>query len=121
MNEEKYNPEIHCCRYWYKDFCECVKDSMKIAKKKSRDRNVNGTLNFLKKNNIDFIEGKVPNVVIINPKPITHHYHLKKKTTSLNVGLMVVENGTHLVNKNLQISFLKINANAIVKWRFNAF
>jgi len=79
MNEEKYNPEIHCCRYWYKDFCECVKDSMKIAKKKSRDKNINGTLNFLKKNNIDFIESKVPNIVIINPKTDNVSLSLKKE------------------------------------------
>tara|TARA_R110000851_G_scaffold561_1_gene1925 strand:+ start:407 stop:733 length:327 start_codon:yes stop_codon:yes gene_type:complete len=79
MNEEKYNPQTHCCRYWYKDFCECVKDSMKAAKIKSRDRGVNSVLNFLKKNNIDFIESKVLNIVIINPKTDNVFLSLKKE------------------------------------------
>ena len=74
-DNEKYNPKIHCCRYWYKDFCECTKK----AKKESMDRNVNGTLYFLKKNKIDYIESKIPNVVIINPKSDRAFLSLKKE------------------------------------------
>jgi len=76
---EEYNPEIHCCYRWYKDYCECVKAKMKEEKKKSRDKNVNGTLNFLKKNKIDFIESKTPNVVIINPETDNVFLSLKIK------------------------------------------
>lgn len=78
-NMEEYNPEIHCCKYWRSDFCECVKASMRAAKKKSRDRNVNGTLNFLKKNKIQFIESKTQNIVIINPQTDNVFLSLKKE------------------------------------------
>ena len=30
--EEKYNPEKHCCRKWWKDFCDCVKKNDSIDK-----------------------------------------------------------------------------------------
>lgn len=78
-NEKKYNPEIHCCRYWYKDFCECSKNYLERVKKKSNDRNINDTLNFLRKNNIEFIKSKVPNIVIINPKTDKVFLSLKKE------------------------------------------
>jgi hypothetical protein len=33
LTTEKYNPKHHCCKYWYKDFCECVKKSMSDYRK----------------------------------------------------------------------------------------
>jgi len=79
MIQEEYNPEKHCCRYWWKDFCECVKTSMKEFKKKSRDKKVNYTLSFLKNNNIDYVESKTPNIVIINPKSDNVFLSLKQE------------------------------------------
>jgi hypothetical protein len=79
METEEYNPKIHCCREWHKDYCECVKSSMKERKKRSRDRNVNGTLIFLKKNKINFTQSKVPNVLIINPNTDNVSLSLKKE------------------------------------------
>ena len=66
------------CTNHNKDYCECVKKSFKESKKKSRDRNVNGTLTFLKKNNIFFEEGKTMNTVIVNPKTDNLLVSLKK-------------------------------------------
>lgn len=80
---EKYDPEKHCCEYWYKDFCECVNRELREAKKKSRDKNVNDTLEFLEKNKIDFIESKTPNIVIINPETDNVFLSLKKENNLL--------------------------------------
>ena len=41
---EQYNPEIHCCRDWSKDYCECVKEKMKLAKRKSQSQRLRNVL-----------------------------------------------------------------------------
>ena len=51
--------EKNQCLYPNKDYCECVKKSLKQSKKNSRDRNVNGTQTFLKKNNIKYIDFEI--------------------------------------------------------------
>ncbi len=66
------------CTHPDKDYCECLKKSLKQSKKKSRDRNVNGTLTFLKKNKIFFKEGKITNTVIVNPETDNIFLSLKK-------------------------------------------
>jgi hypothetical protein len=58
---EKYNPEKHCCEYWYKDFCDCYKASVKEA----RDRNVDGTIDVLIDNNIEFALTATENIVFV--------------------------------------------------------
>lgn len=70
--------EKNKCLYPDKDYCECVKKSLKQSKKNSRDRNVNGTLTFLKKNNVLFEEGKITNTVIVNPETDNIFLSLKK-------------------------------------------
>lgn len=82
MVQEKYDPEKHCCDRWYKDYCTCVKEEIKESRKKSRDRNVNATLKFLKKNQIEFVESKINNVVVVNPET-DHTYVSLKKIGSL--------------------------------------
>jgi hypothetical protein len=47
----------------HRDFCECVGGAMREAKKKSRDRKVNGSLTFFKKNKIPYEKTKTENVV----------------------------------------------------------
>ena len=80
MSEIKYNPKIHCCPKWYKDFCKCSSSAFRAAKKNSRDKNVEGTIKILKDNNIKFIESKSKNVVILNPE--TDNVHLSLKRTN---------------------------------------
>lgn len=75
----EYDPNKHCCKYWWKDFCECVKESMKEKKKRSRDTNVNSTLQLLNKNNIEYIESETPNMVIVNPDSDKAFLSLKKR------------------------------------------
>jgi len=75
MEKIEYNPEIHCCKNWYKDFCDCIVE----GRKKHRDENVNNTLNFLKKYNIPFTESKIMNVVIINPETDNVFLSLKRE------------------------------------------
>lgn len=65
-------------RNCHKDFCDCVVEGMKLSRKRSRDRNVNGTLTFLKKNKITFIDSKIQNVVVVNPKTDNILLSLKK-------------------------------------------
>ena len=72
---EEYNPKLHCCRYWFKDFCECIKEN----KKKSRDENVNGSLTFLEKNNIEYIDSQTANIVIINNQSDKAFLSLKRQ------------------------------------------
>jgi hypothetical protein len=73
-----YDPKIHCCPRWQDDYCYCVKNALREIKSNSRDRNVNATLNFLKKNKINFVESKTENVVIINPDSDYVFLSLKK-------------------------------------------
>jgi hypothetical protein len=56
---------------------------MKEQKKKPRNRNFNGTLSFLKKNNIQYIESKMPNIVIVNPTTDNVFLSLKKEDNLL--------------------------------------
>ena len=48
----------------HSDFCECVSSYMREARKKSRDRKVNGSLTFFKKNKIPYETTKTENIVI---------------------------------------------------------
>jgi hypothetical protein len=66
--KEQYNPEIHCCRDWSKDYCECVKEKTKRAKRKARNKAVRTTLNLLERNNIPYERTKTENVVQLYPK-----------------------------------------------------
>ena len=77
--------EKNKCLHPDKDYCECVKKSFKQSKKNSRDRNVNGTLTFLKKNNIFFKEGKIANTVIVNPETDNIFLSLKKVDNMLKL------------------------------------
>jgi hypothetical protein len=65
---------------FYKDFCSCGSLSSALAeyREKQRIRNVNGTINFLKKNKIVFNETKLPNVVEIPKKDVSIILSLKK-------------------------------------------
>lgn len=78
IDTEEYNPKIHCCEYWYKDFCTCIKDSMKEYRARKKSRNINGTLRFLKKNKIKYHESNIPNIIIINPETDYVNVSLKK-------------------------------------------
>ena len=78
-SEEEYNPEIHCCDKWYKDYCQCSKEYVKEL----RNKNVNSTVDFLKDNNIEFVKSKVSNVVIVNPNTDNVHLSLKRTTKGL--------------------------------------
>lgn len=61
MEREKYNPEKHCCRYWYKDFCDCITEKMAEIKYD----NINGTESMLKKYKVSYRDSNVSNVVVI--------------------------------------------------------
>ena len=58
---EKYknDPYADC----HKDFCRCVATAMAEAKKRSRDRKVKASINFLTKNKIPFKLTEVENIV----------------------------------------------------------
>jgi hypothetical protein len=58
---EKYkdDPYADC----HKDFCRCVVEAMKIARKNKRDRAVKASINFLVKNKIPFKPTKTENIV----------------------------------------------------------
>lgn len=64
-NKVEYDPNIHCCRDWDKDFCECVKASFAKYRKDVRDARVEATLKFLETHNIPYKPSKTQNVVII--------------------------------------------------------
>lgn len=49
------------CDAPHNDFCECVKNSLK----ESKDKKINETLLFLKKNNILYQSSKIPNIIQI--------------------------------------------------------
>ena len=84
MNEiEEYNPEIHCCETWYKDFCECVKKGMRKYRKEKRDKNVEKTKKILNKNNIPFACSKTPNVVVLNCNNEKIYLSLKRVNNKL--------------------------------------
>jgi hypothetical protein len=58
--EEKYNPEKHCCKKWWKDFCDCVKNG-----KHQKEYDV---LAFLNENNIEYQKTQNQNFVTISHK-----------------------------------------------------
>ena len=78
MIEEEYNPEIHCCPYWYKDICDCVSRRLKAARKRKNTRNVNSTTKFLNENNINYKPSNTYNVVIVNPDTDNIYLSLKQ-------------------------------------------
>jgi len=61
--DEAYNPDKHCCKWWYKDYCECVKAANKQYRKDCRDKAVNMTEKWLIKNRVNFQPTSIPNVV----------------------------------------------------------
>ena len=69
---EEYNPNKHCCRYWYKDFCDCMKDNRNGI----NDKLVSNTLEFLQKNNIEYTNSNVDNIVVIPLKNKNLHLSL---------------------------------------------
>lgn len=62
MRDDIYNPQIHCCKYWYKDFCDCVK----VRAKEVKETNVQHTFDLLNKIDVNFYYSNVPNIVEIN-------------------------------------------------------
>ena len=85
MENEKYNPAIHCCPYWYKDFCDCVKEDFKQYRKDQRDRSVTSMYGFLERHKVQYKHTATENIVLVNyesPTPIylslkTKHQKLK--------------------------------------------
>ncbi len=55
MENEKYNPEIHCCRYWYKDFCECVKN----GRSQQRIERLETAIDIFEANNIEYEKSNI--------------------------------------------------------------
>lgn len=64
----------------HKDFCECVKASMKDYKKISRDRKVTASINFFTKNKIPYTETGVDNIVTTEYWGVKYYVSLKKFT-----------------------------------------
>lgn len=81
MQTESLLPKVNDCRNCHQDFCECLKAHMK----EKRDKNVERTLAFLKKNNIEYIESKTSNVVNVNPDSDNILLSLKRKNNLFKV------------------------------------
>lgn len=73
------NKENKDCMNCEKDWCECFKAHIKKVKKQWRDKNVIETLSLLNENNIEFVESKMSNIVILNPETDKVFLSLKKK------------------------------------------
>ena len=72
---EEYDPLKHCCRRWYKDFCDCFKESRALGKQMQ----VSEGENFLNKNNIKYTETNISNIVKVNLHPKNIYVSLKVK------------------------------------------
>jgi hypothetical protein len=62
--DAEYNPRIHCCPRYWKDFCDCVTE----FRKQEKEAQVNFGLDFLKSNNIEFEYSNVPNIVKVTSR-----------------------------------------------------
>lgn len=82
---EKYNPEIHCCEYWYKDICKCVSKTLKDWKTESRDKAVKRTIKFLESCGCKYHKSKVENVVYIDIEYGRISISLKSPLTELKI------------------------------------
>ena len=50
MENEVYDPKKHCCQYWYKDFCECVKN----GRLQQRQQRLETAIDIFEANNIKY-------------------------------------------------------------------
>jgi len=74
-DKDEYDPLRHCCKIFWKDFCECVKEH----KKKEKLNNIEDTLKFLQDNNIKYKFTKVDSIVEIEHEKRPVLVSLKKK------------------------------------------
>lgn len=78
--------------------------------KEQRDKNVERTLAFLKKNNIKYIESKTPNVVNVNPDSDNILLSLKRKNNLLKVRFLGRNKWYTFSNQKFLDMFSKANA-----------
>lgn len=78
---QNFNPDIHCCERWWKDYCNCVKDK----NTKRKQNKINNTLKWLNLNNIIYLKTNVANIVRIQINSKDIFVSLVSKYNLLNV------------------------------------